>query len=441
MRILCRLAFVLLAAVLALLTFAGVASIGVARAMPDMGPPAVPPQVGPQDSWPVPAPAQAGRLRVAVVAGASGSEITDLLAPYEVFASSPAFFVYTVAAVRAPVTLFHGPSLLPDHTLAEVETSADLAPDVVVIPAVGDPTGPGEALLRGWVGRQRDRGAQILGVCSGSELLAASGMLDGRRATSHWWGIDSLRVGYPRVSWVRGQRYVQDGSVTTTAGVTSGISGALRLVEQLAGAAEAKRVGEAVAYPGWSVEGPTRIPVNRWGAADLAMDLNFAFPWLRPTVGVRVADGVGEIDLAATFDATASSGWAAAVPIQAQPIITTRHGAVLLASTTVATAGLDRIVAPAAGFGVVLREIARHSDRATASAAAKYLEYPVTGLQLAGDPWPWRPTALLVLALAGSIGVGLVPRALWRAVRRRRTGAGSPAVAEAEAAADVLVKA
>jgi transcriptional regulator GlxA family with amidase domain len=56
------------------------------------------------------------------------------------------------------------------------------------------------------------------------------------------------------VEWVRGQRYVVDGSITTTGGVTSGVFGALRLAGQLAGTAEAERVGRELAYPGWHLD-------------------------------------------------------------------------------------------------------------------------------------------------------------------------------------------
>jgi putative intracellular protease/amidase len=415
-----RLARVLLASVLSLLTFAGVSAGGVTTSMPHANPPTAAPPHG----WPAAAPIPSERIRVAVVVGASGSEISDVLAPYEVFASSPAFFVYTVSAVRAPASLFGGPSLLPDHTLAEAEFSAALAPDVVVVPAVGDPTGSLEAPLRGWILRQADRGAHILGVCTGADLLAAAGLLDNRQAASHWAGIGAFQASYPRVRWVRGQRYVQDGAVTTTAGLTSGIPGALRLVEQFAGATEAKRVGKEIAYPGWSLVAPTSIPTKGWTTADLPMALNFAFPWLRPTVGIKLVEGVGEIDLAAAFDVHNLSASARAVSIPSQPMITTRHGVVLLAPTAAAAAPrLDRLVVPGAGFDAALRDLASHTDRATASVAAKYLEYPAAGLQLTGDAWPWRPTALLVLALVAAIGVGLLPSVIRLGARRRRAAA------------------
>jgi putative intracellular protease/amidase len=417
-----RLARVLLATALSLLILAGVSAAGVSTSMPRLNTPTEPPTQG----WPAAAPVQAERIRVAVVVGASGSEISDVLAPYEVFASSPAFFVYTVSALRSPAPLFGGPAVLPDHTLAEVETSPALAPDVVVVPMVGDPTGPAEAPLRGWVARQRDRGAQILGVCAGADLLAAAGLLDNRQATSHWAGIGSLEADYPRVDWVRGQRYVQDGPITTTAGVTSGIPGALRLVEQLVGATEARRVGEAIAYPGWSPNAPTGIPAKGWGVADLPMALNFAFPWQRPTVGIRLADGVGEIDLAAAFDVFNVSAAARTVSVAARPTITTRHGVVLVAPATATPAPrLDRLLVPGSGFEASLKVLAGQFDRATAGAAATYLEYPATSPQLTGHPWPWRPTALLVLALAAAVGVGLVPSAVRLASRRRKAAAGA----------------
>ena len=115
-------------------------------------------------------------------------------------------------------------------------------PDVVVVPAVVNPAGKELAPLRDWITRHAGRGAHILGVCAGSALLAAAGLLDGRRATSHWSNLASLRRKHPQVEWVRGQRYVVDGSITTTGRVTSGIFGALRLIGQLAGTAEVAAV-------------------------------------------------------------------------------------------------------------------------------------------------------------------------------------------------------
>ena len=88
-----------------------------------------------------------------------------------------------------------------------------------MVPAVNDPGGSDEQAARTFVSSQYDAGVRILGVCAGSRLLAASGILDGLRATSHWSRIGALEASNADVTWVRGQRYVQDGRVTTTGGV------------------------------------------------------------------------------------------------------------------------------------------------------------------------------------------------------------------------------
>src|SRR5438034_8620170 len=250
-----------------------------------------PPRAAPPEGWPPRGPVPPGRLTVAVVLGASGSVITDALGPYEVFARCPEFFVCTVSAGPAAM-LSGGLAVVPDYSLGDVDAGTAPEPDVVVIPAVVSPAGSKERPLREWLARRAGRGAHLLGVCAGSRLLAAAGLLDGHRATSHWSRLKSLQRSRPQVDWVGGRRYVQDGTITTTAGVTSGVFGALRLVEQLAGTAEAQRVGQELAYPGWSLHGPTEIPAQRWAPRDLAFLLAAAFPWSRPTVGVGLVQGV-----------------------------------------------------------------------------------------------------------------------------------------------------
>jgi hypothetical protein len=289
-------------------------------------------------------------------------------------------------------------------------------------------------------------------VCNGSRLLAAAGLLDGRRATAHWSSIRGLGRRRPPVDWVRGQRYVQDGTLTTTAGVTSGVFGALRLVEQLAGAGEAQRVGQALGYPGWSLHGPTAIRARRWAPAELAYLLAVGFPRWRPTVGVGLVEGVGELEVAAPFEVYASSFAARTVPIAAQATVTTRGGLRLVATSANAGAlRIDRLVVPDVGrveevdaqllgwaadrgldvelpqsgqaagqfsFDAMLGDLAGHSDQTTARVTAKSIEYPTEQLELAGAGWPWRPTALLALCATAAIGMALVPAAATR--RRRR---------------------
>lgn len=441
---------VLLAVSVSAAAMAGICTAGVATAMGQSYP--APPSAvpGPVRST-APDTGDDDRIDVAVVLGASGSVAADALVPYEVFARSDRFSVSVVAADRTPATLSGGLYVLPDRTFDEVTTP----PDVVVVPAVVDPTGQLETRLRDWTAGQAARGSRVLGICDGARVLAAAGLLDGRRATAHWSSVERLAEDHPGVAWSRGVRYVEDGPVTTTAGITSGAVGALRLVEHLAGAGEAERVGTAVGYPGWSADGGPGMPVHRRALTDLTRELDTAFPWLRPTIGVGLVEGVSEIDVAAAAEVWSGASSAARVlPVGAGPVVTTQHGlALLVRPADAATPSVDRFVVPGVtdtgqvgprlarwaadrgldvqlptaeygggfGFDPLLLDLARHADRATAAATAAYAEYPTGHLDLSGPAWPWRPTVLAVAALAVSLGIGLLPTAVRRTRSRRRT--------------------
>ncbi|HSK90886.1 MAG TPA: serine hydrolase [Euzebyales bacterium] len=439
----------LLATVLAVLTFAGVAVAGMTVTLRDISGPA---PTGAQDLPAARASSEDGSIAVAVVLGQSGTVGSDVLAPYEVFASSPTFSVYTVAESAEPAPIAGGPALLPAHTFADVDSGTAPTPDVVVVPAVAEPTGEREASLRAWIVRQSEGGAHIFGVCAGSRLLAATGLLDGRRATSHWGRMDALEKSNPEVEWIRGQRYVQDGAITTTAGITSGIPGALKVVQDLAGPAEAERVGRSVNYPGWSLDASSAIPEQTFATSDLPVGLALTMPWFRPTVGIGLTDGVGEIDLAAAFEVYTASYAARAVAVAPQATVTTRHGVVLLTTPTDdAEAGVDRLIVPGAasadaidpqlrqwatdrevdveplhdadgelGFDAALEHLADHFGRGSALTAAKAIDYPTDHLDLADDGPVWRLPALLSATLLFAIGVGVLTTIALKAVSLRR---------------------
>ncbi|MDX6325480.1 MAG: hypothetical protein QOK15_1834 [Nocardioidaceae bacterium] len=382
-------------------------------------------------------PSSNGPIVVAVALGASGTVGSDALAPYEVFADSPKFSVYTVAAGGRPAPVDGGPAIVPTYTFADVTAGVAAPPDVVVVPAVDQPDGSAEAPLRAWVVHQARRGAHILGVCAGARLLAATGLLDGRTATSHWSRLSALRKAHPEVDWVAGQRFVQDGRITTTAGITSGIPGALHVMDQMAGAHEATRVGKLVRYPNWSLDQPTTIPVQSLSAADLPVGLNVVLPWHRPTIGIGLSDGVGEIDAASAFEVYGVSYVADTLAIASGHTVTTRHGVVLVTTPQHDAPELARIVVPGApgddavgpevqgwgerrgipvdafhgpdgdvGFDGALEYLAATDGRPTALSAAKMIDYPTAQLRLAGGGSGTRVPILLGLVLAMSLGVG-----------------------------------
>ncbi|HSI58281.1 MAG TPA: DJ-1/PfpI family protein [Ideonella sp.] len=169
-------------------------------------------------------------------------EVLDFAGPYEVFTTAsrvsarehPAvpepFRVVTVARSMAPVRARAGLSVLPDHAL-----QAHPPLELLVVPGgvVADEVARPEVIA--WIAACA-RSAQVTAsVCTGAFLLAQAGLLDGRRVTTHWEDIAELQASYPRLTVLAQQRWVDEGAVVTSAGISAGIDMSLHLVERLAG--------------------------------------------------------------------------------------------------------------------------------------------------------------------------------------------------------------
>lgn len=164
-------------------------------------------------------------------------ELLDFAGPYEVLSAvrrppdrlERLMDVFTVAETMAPVHCRNGLVVQPAYTLAGAPRA-----DVLVIPGgQGTRTAVHRPALIGWI-LARSREAQLTtSVCTGSFLLAEAGLLNGRPATTHWGSIDRLRQMYPRVHVRAGERFVDDDTIVTSAGVSAGIDMALHLVARL----------------------------------------------------------------------------------------------------------------------------------------------------------------------------------------------------------------
>jgi len=159
----------------------------------------------------------------------------DLTAPYEVFALLPDTTVHLVAASMDPVRSVTGLVLLPTTTYAEC-----LPLDVVCVPggAGVNPLMQDEPTLA-FLRRQAATARYITSVCTGALVLGAAGLLQGRRATTHWNYHDLLAAF--GATPVQG-RVVRDGNLLTGGGVTAGIDFALTLAAELAGQAAAEAI-------------------------------------------------------------------------------------------------------------------------------------------------------------------------------------------------------
>jgi putative intracellular protease/amidase/YHS domain-containing protein len=195
---------------------------------------------------PLTPPAQ-GSIPVAFLVS-EGAVIIDFCGPWEVFqdVSTPgrkdgAFRLYTVAETTQPVRASGGMKIVPDYTLASAP-----APKVVVIPAQH---GRGSATLE-WIRRSAKGADVIMSVCTGAFLLAQTGLLDGKAATTHHDGYREFAMQFPNVRLKRGARFVEDGNLASAGGLSSGIDLALRVIDRYYGREVATKTAYYMEYQG-----------------------------------------------------------------------------------------------------------------------------------------------------------------------------------------------
>jgi transcriptional regulator GlxA family with amidase domain len=171
-----------------------------------------------------------------------GTVMIDFAGPWEVFQdanvlgrTTPAFNLYTVAEAIKPVSFSGGATVVPQYTLADAP-----APNVVVVPAQADPT----AAVKQWLVVMTQRADLVMSVCTGALVLAQAGLLDGKTVTTHHSAFGTLSMMYPGVKVERGVRFVDNGRIATSAGLSAGIDLALHVVARYYG----KTAAQLTAY-------------------------------------------------------------------------------------------------------------------------------------------------------------------------------------------------
>lgn len=381
---------------------------------------------------------------VAIVLG-SLTEVTDALGPYDLFAETGLYNVYMVAATRDLQTLTGGTDIMPHYSFAELDTLLGHSPEIVVLPNIPTIESPQDQPVLDWVKEQNNGQTILFSWCAGAHVLAAAGLLDGKAATTHWVDIVSLERSYPAVHWQRGVRYVDQGNILTSAGLTSGIDATLYLLRRLHGSDVMERVAKAIHYPSLQFVDKPEMEQYQIDIMNSIPVLNMAFSWPKQQTGVWLYDGIGELDLAAVYDVYGVSGTDQVYSTAAKPSIRSEHGLQIVARRqTAELPKLDRLIIPggvnveqvavglsaapqvnaplvvlantsAPSFAVEssLEEFAHSHNLPTARFAAKRLEYRAASLQLTGKPWLIQ--AIVTPLLIGSLGLAI---ALW--LRKRQ---------------------
>jgi transcriptional regulator GlxA family with amidase domain len=175
----------------------------------------------------------------------NGAEILDLAGPSEVFSAS-GFDTYTMSVDGKEILSQGFISIKPNYSLENAPV-----PDIVVFPG-GDATAPAnDPRVMEWVKKLHDRGSILMTVCTGAQILARAGYLDNKNITT-WHGyIKDLQKLVPTAVVLGNTRYVDNGNIITTAGVSAGIDGALYLVSRLNVMEAAKQTAYYMEYDKW----------------------------------------------------------------------------------------------------------------------------------------------------------------------------------------------
>jgi transcriptional regulator GlxA family with amidase domain/YHS domain-containing protein len=177
-----------------------------------------------------------------------GAVVIDFSGPWEVFervrkpkGTYDAFKLYTVAETGDPIRTSGGMKIVPDYTIENAPP-----PKVIVIPAQS----PASERTKRWIREASKHTDVTMSVCTGAFVLASTGLLSGKPATTHHGAYADLAEQYPDIHVQRGARFVEAGNLATAGGLTSGIDLALRVVQRYFGAEAAQQTATMLEYQG-----------------------------------------------------------------------------------------------------------------------------------------------------------------------------------------------
>lgn len=316
---------------------------------------------------------------VAVVAENRFTELTDFVIPYGILAESAVADVVALSTMDGPVRMFPALRIEAQSTIDAFDRDFPRGADYVIVPAVHYSDDPS---LLTWVRAQAKKGATLVGVCDGVWVLANAGLLENRKAVGHWYSFKRLENQFQETQWIRNRRYVSDGNVVTTTGVTASIPVSLAIVEAIAGHETAETVATSMGVTDWSAN--HRSDDFRLSARHILTAIrNWTSFWAHDEIAIPITTGVDEISLALVADTHSRTYRSSAFTVASSLApIPTRRGLTLLPDKTEARAGgLDRRVELVAGVPPIvaldsaLQEIEERYGRATADFVALQTEY------------------------------------------------------------------
>jgi len=188
----------------------------------------------------VPLDGEGGPPKVAILLY-NGVEIIDIAGPWEAFGTA-GFLVHTVAEKTEPLTLVFGQKVIPDYSFENSPKA-----EVLLVPGGGYGTQMKNDALIGWIKSKSNEVSHVMSVCTCAFLLGKAGLLSGQTATCTAGMVEDLAL-FPNTKVVYDARYVDSGKIITTAGLSSGIDGAIHLISKMLGKGAAQRVALGMEY-------------------------------------------------------------------------------------------------------------------------------------------------------------------------------------------------
>lgn len=319
------------------------------------------------------------RPLIAIIGVNEGTEVTDYLMPYGILRRANVADVLTLATKPGPVALYPALKVQPQATITEFDASNPDGADYVIVPAMHRDDDP--AALR-WIRKQAASGAIVIGVCAGAKVVAEAGLLDGKRATTHWYYLKDMLEKHPQIRYVPNRRFVVDRGVMTTTGITASMPTSLTLIQAIAGRDKAEAVARDLGIRGWDARHDSNAFRFTRSFTLTALGNRLAI-WNRERLGMELQPQMDEVSLALVADAWSRTYRSRAVfyAASAEPR-RSRNGLLILpqdiATNWPAEARLPAIegAPPATVLNDGLSAIEHRYGKHTADFVAMQLEYP-----------------------------------------------------------------
>ena len=326
-------------------------------------------------------PPKRPRPLVAIVGINDGTETTDYLMPYGILRRADVADVVALATQPGPMQLHPALRIEPDATTAAFDAEHPEGADYVIVPAM---MRDDDAEVMNWLRGQSAKGATVIGICAGAKVVGASGLLDGKRATTHWYSVNELREKHPTIRYVADRRFVLDKGVATTTGITASMPMMLTLIEAIAGREKAEAVGRDLGLDHWDARHDSgAFKFSRpFALAAIGNTLDFLN---HEQVGIQLTPGMDEVSLALVADTWSRTFRSAAITFAARSeAVVSRDGLRILPDQVAASWPAERLVPvmadprPAKALDQALQDIATRYGARTTDFVATQLEYPRT---------------------------------------------------------------